>query len=214
MAQRSSPLRVFKLKHPTLGDALRSQGARKQLKKLTRSMKWSPCHGYDSREPLLRKARFSQKASWKIGRELTGCSFQEPCPVGVLSGGACLLVPSCGVTHSLLHHTSLAWFCSLANFCCLIWNEGLFALMPLGKVIQLTTKFEVKIILLTWGAVERSVFSKMWKVNPRLIISHLVCSTWPHGSGKWANHHLVPPTSSARRSHSLFSQLSTVRHSV
>lgn len=38
---------------------------------------------------------------------------------------------------------------SLANFCCLIWNEGLFALMPLGKVIQLTTKFEVKITRLT-----------------------------------------------------------------
>lgn len=36
MAQRSSPLRVFKLKHPTLGDALQSQGAKKQLRKLTR----------------------------------------------------------------------------------------------------------------------------------------------------------------------------------
>lgn len=174
----------------------------------------APCHGYDSREQLLRKARFSQKAAWKIGRELTGCSFQEPFPVGELSGGVCLLVPSCGVTRSLPHHTSLAWYCFLGQLCCFIWNEGLFALMPLGKVIQLTAKFEVKITRLTWGAVERSVFSKTWKVNPCLIISLLVCSTWPDGSRKWANYHLVPPTSSARRSRSLFSQLSTVRHSV
>lgn len=39
MAQRSSPLRVFKPKHPTWGDALQPQGARKQFTKLTRSMK-------------------------------------------------------------------------------------------------------------------------------------------------------------------------------
>lgn len=86
------------------------------LENLQDSWNEAPCHGYESREQLLRKVGFSQKAAWKIGRELTGCSFHEPSPVGELSGGVCFLVhSSCGVTHSLAHHTRLAWCCLLGQ---------------------------------------------------------------------------------------------------
>lgn len=93
----------------------------------------APCHGYESREQLLRKVGFSQNAAWKIGRELTGCSFHEPSPVGELSGGVCLLVHSFGVTHSLPHHTRLAWCCFLGQLLLLYLERRFICSQALRK---------------------------------------------------------------------------------